>query len=67
MAVDDAWLQHQSCEVDHFARGRAEIRPHSRNHTVFNGDVANIVDAVERINDLSVFQKQVKHRKHSFG
>ena len=67
MTVDDAGLQHQTGEVDHFARGRAEILPHSRNYTVFNGDVANIVDAVERINDLSVFQKQVKHRKHSFG
>ena len=67
MTVDDAGLQHQTGEVDHFSRGRAKIRPYSRNHTVFNGDDANIDDAVERINDLSVFQKQVKHRKHSFG
>ena len=46
MTVDDAGLQHQTGEVDHFARGRAEIRPHSRNQAVFNGDITNIVDAV---------------------
>ena len=46
VTVDDAGLQHQTGEIDHFACGGTEIGSHGRNQAVFNGDITNIVDAV---------------------